>query len=76
MIITNITIHKRTFEGVTDDTKNDNPITSKYRPSRKYAVSYDIEGYEHNPNVRCVVTKRDALALVDRLKSENDYREV
>lgn len=72
MIISNIAIHKRTFEGATDDTKNDNPITSKYRPSKKYAVSYDADGYKHNPFIDCVVTKRDALALVVRLKSENE----
>lgn len=76
MIISNIAIHKRTFEGVTDPSKNDNPVTSKYRTSRKYAVSFDIEGYEHNPSVHCVMSKKDALSLIERLKSENEYREV
>lgn len=63
LVITNIEIVKRTFEGINDD-----PLRSKYYPSRKYAVKYDIENYEHNPVVKCVVGKKDAVAFVERLK--------
>ena len=68
MVVTNINIHKRTFEGATDPSKNENPITSKYYTNNKYAVSYDVEGYEHNPHVRCFRTKKDAEQYVDELK--------
>ena len=71
MVVTNINIHKRTFEGVSDLTKSDNAITSKYYASNKYAVSYDMEGYEHNPIVRCFRTKKEAEQYVDELKGEN-----
>jgi hypothetical protein len=60
MQVTNIKIVKRTFEGVTDISKNDNPLTSKYYPSKKYALVYDQEGYEFNPVIECYVTKKDA----------------
>ena len=66
--ISNVNIVKRTFEGEYDISKNDNPITSKYRPSYKFAVSYDVLGYEHNPMIQCTRTKKDANAFVDRLK--------
>ena len=64
----NIVIHKRTFEGKTDTTKNDCPITSKYYPSKKYAVAFDLLGYKHNPVVHCFKTKKDALAYAVLLR--------
>jgi hypothetical protein len=70
MKISNINIHRRTFEGKTDEAKNSNPITSKYNPSKKYAVSYDLEGYGHNPSVHCVITKKDALEHIKYLKKK------
>lgn len=63
MNISNVNIVKRTFEGI-----NDNPITSKYYPSKKYAVVYDIEGYAHNPSVHCTTTKKNAQLYIDELK--------
>ena len=65
--ISNVQVHKRTFEGETDPSKNDNPITSKYYRSCKFAVSYNIEGYEHLV-VTCKRTKKDAIAYVEKLK--------
>ena len=65
--ITNINIHKRTFQG-----PNDNPITSNYLRSKKYAVSYDVGGYEHNPLVHCVTCKKDALKLIENLKKAHN----
>jgi hypothetical protein len=61
--ISNIQIIKRTFEGI-----NDSPITSKYYPSKKYAVSYDIKGYEYNPSIQCVTTKKDAGYYIEQLQ--------
>ena len=61
--INNIAIVKRTFEGINDD-----PIRSKYYTSKKYAVKYDIEGWEHNPSVHCFVTKKDAGHFIEQLR--------
>lgn len=61
--IRNVQILKRTFEGVNDD-----PIRSKYYPSKKYAVAYDIDGYEHNPCVHCFISKKDSEYFIEQLK--------
>lgn len=66
--ILNVCVVKRTFEGKHDSMFNDNPVTSKYSPSKKYAVLYNIDGYEHNPVVQCVIGKKDAEQFVSRLK--------
>lgn len=68
MNIENVKIVKRTFEGKENPEANDNPVTSKYSPSKKYALVYDIEGYCHNPQVHCVRTKKDAEHILEMLK--------
>ena len=75
LTISDIRLHKRTFEGKTDDSKNYCAITSKYTPSYRYAVSYDIEGYIHNPMVDIFVSKKDALSHIDRLYENYNVRE-
>jgi hypothetical protein len=66
--ILNVKIHKRTFESQFDASKNDDPITSKYMVSYKYAVSYDVKNYEHNPVVQCTRSKKDAEVFIEKLK--------
>jgi hypothetical protein len=73
--ISNVRLHRRTFEGKTDESKNNSAITSKYMTSYKYAVSYDIEGYMHNPSVDTFVGKKDALSHIDWLKTEYNIME-
>jgi hypothetical protein len=70
MIMSNFRIRKRTFEGKHYPAMNDNPVTSKYYPSKKYAVLYDVEGYSHNPVVKCYRTKREAEADIAQMKGE------
>ena len=43
--ITKIEILKRTFEGKTDPSKNDNALTSKYYTSKKYLLRYKCTEY-------------------------------
>lgn len=62
LTISNVRIHKRTFEGINDD-----PVRSKYYTSKKYAVAYDIDGWEHNPCVHCFISKKDAEHFVEQL---------
>ena len=52
-------IKRRTFEGKTDPSKNDNGLTSKYMPSRKYWMKIT---YPHAPqgHTDCYRTKREA----------------
>lgn len=66
--ITNIRIVKRTFEGRNDESKNDNPVTSKYSPSKKYAILYDLIGYDYNPICECVDNNEIAELTVAQMK--------
>ena len=75
MDISNIRLHRRAFEGKTDSSKNGNAITSGYYTSYRYAVSYDIEGYAHNPSVDCFVGKKDALSHMDWLRATYNVKE-
>ena len=43
--ITYIEVLRRTFEGKTDPSKNDDALTSKYYPSKKYLLRYKFVGY-------------------------------
>lgn len=52
-------IKRRTFKGKTDDSKNDNSLTSKYLPSYKYWMKIT---YPHalQGHTDCYRTKREA----------------
>lgn len=68
MNISNIRIVKRTFEGLTDPTKNDNPVTSKYYTSKKYIVLYDVENCGNNPMTHCTQSKKEAHEYVRQMQ--------
>lgn len=61
---------KRTFEGVKNPEKNNNPITSKYSPSKKYALVFDVQ-FEHGGISKDIVetyeTKKLAQIRLDGL---------
>jgi hypothetical protein len=61
--VLNYRIRKRTFEGKTDIKKNDNPLTSKYMPSKKYVAYYDVQ-WEHggiSEVNKCFDTQKEAI---------------
>lgn len=77
MKISNIKVIRRTFEGKIDASKNDSPLTSKYFPSKKYALVYYIEGYEFNPVIECYITKKDAEQAEWELKDmKTHFKEI
>ena len=59
-------VKRRTFEGKTDPSKNDEALTSKYMTSYRYIALYRIRfEYEHGgvsevDTSRCFRTKREA----------------
>lgn len=59
-------IKRRTFEGKTDPTKNDDSLTSKYMPSYKYWIEVEFEDGNKRTDTR--PTKRECLEFVARLK--------
>jgi hypothetical protein len=64
-------IKRRTFEGKTDHTKNDNSLTSKYMPSYKYWLRIEYHADEHHARQAteyCCRTKQEALDRVERAK--------
>jgi hypothetical protein len=64
--IYSIQVKRRTFEGKTDNSKNDNALTSKYMPSYKYWYEFKtMEGVKHT---NCTTTKKDAYQEI------KDYR--
>jgi hypothetical protein len=60
--IKNANIVRRTFEGKTDPSKNDNPITSKYYTSKKYAVVCEWYG---KPHAEAFTSKQEAQDWID-----------
>lgn len=38
-----IELKKRTFEGITNEKANTNAVTSKYSPSKKYAIVFSVQ---------------------------------
>jgi hypothetical protein len=56
-------IVKRTFEGRTNPEANNDPVTSKYYPSHKYAVVWMQYGQR---NVRTERSRRDCQNFVMR----------
>ena len=52
-------IKRRTFEGKTDPSKNDNSLTSKYMPSYKYWLKITFP-QSAQPHTNCFRTKREA----------------
>ncbi len=56
-------IKRRTFEGLTNTEKNSSPITSKYYPSKKYALIFSVE-FSHGGTKQNIIetyrTKREA----------------
>lgn len=66
--ITKIHVVKRTFEGKDNPNANDNPITSKYMPSKKYAMLYECEEFDQ-PHITLYETKKLAeIAKENELK--------
>jgi len=61
--VQNATIVKRTFEGKTDPSKNNNPVTSKYMASYKYAVICTQYGKER---IDTFVSKKDASNWIEK----------
>ena len=70
MIITNIGVYKRTFEGKDNPFANDNALTSKYYPSKKYLLRYTIEGYLYTCD-RTYTKKSDAIKTMKYLLENN-----
>lgn len=60
-------IKRRTFEGRTDPTKNDNSLTSKYMPSYKYWVKIKFEDGSETEDTK--PTKQLCLNFVEHRKS-------
>jgi len=66
----NYEILKRSFEGKNDPIKNDDAITSKYYPSKKYITIFNIE-WSHggiSEFKRTFTTKTEALEDIETLK--------
>lgn len=72
--ITKIEVVKRTFEGKYNPGANDNPITSKYMTSKKYAMLYECEEFGQ-PYITLYETKKLAeIAKENTLKYNHDSR--
>lgn len=63
--IKNPVIVRRKFEGRTDPSKNNDPLTSKYMPSYRYAVVYERYGKQR---VDCFPTKAQAENFITEMK--------
>lgn len=59
--ITEIEVLRRTFEGKADPSKNDDVLTSKYSPSKRYLLRYKCTEYGSQCVNECHETK--ALAV-------------
>lgn len=63
-------ILKRTFEGETNPEKNLSPITSKYSPSKKWALVFDVK-FSHGGIGKDIVelfsTKKEATERITSL---------
>lgn len=70
-------ILKRTFEGKTDLSKNDNPLTSKYMTSQKYIALYTLEYDDNNHDeikvYKCYTTKKEAS---EDMEYQSNWRNV
>ena len=59
-------VKKRTLEGKTDKSKNNNPLTSEYRTGLKYILLYQIQ-WDHggvSNMYKCFKTKKEAINYV------------
>ena len=67
---------RRTFEGKTDPSKNDNALTSKYMPSQKYiamyTIEYDDKNHDEIKRYKCYTTKKEAIADMEKQKQWKD----
>jgi hypothetical protein len=54
----------RTFEGNNEPEKNNNPITSKYNPSKKYALVFDVQ-FEHGGISKDIVETYETKKLAE-----------
>lgn len=61
-------IHKRTFTG-----DNDNPITSDFSKSKKWAISYNIENYDH-VKYEVFETKKECENRIEKLIKNNAWQ--
>ena len=61
--IKNPQIVRRTFEGLTNPEKNNDPVTSKYYTSQRYAVVCEQYGRRHVETFR---TKGEAQRWIER----------
>lgn len=69
--ITKIGVIKRTFEGKDNPQANDNPITSKYMPSKKYAMFYECEEF-NQPYITLYKTKKLAETAKENTLKYNE----
>jgi hypothetical protein len=69
--ITDIQILRRTFEGKTDPSKNDDALTSKYSPSKRYLLRYRCTEYGDHCISEAYETKRLAEYAVELLLKYN-----
>ena len=74
MHITDIQVFRRTFEGKTNPCKNDDAVTSKYYPSKKYLLRYKCTEYGDRYVSEAYKTKRIAEERKDLLLKYNHNR--
>lgn len=69
--ITDVQILRRTFEGKTDPSKNDDVLTSKYSPGKRYLLRYRCTEYGDVYANEAYETKRLAETAEESLLKYN-----